>query len=146
MHKHYRWLQIGQYLLPLQHSVNCPIICCYCVRQTNWEYHQEYRLKLMRGKTSLALIWMTVFIQQLLIVTHKQWVYWNTVVLHWECGHIVAQEKENLQQDIDTQLQMGATGLLTADFATLQHATRQFEQDRWGRPLLLAFGDESCPT
>jgi len=37
--------------------------------------------------------WMTGFIQQLLIITHKQWTYQNMVVHHRECGHMFAQKK-----------------------------------------------------
>lgn len=49
-----------------------------------------------------------------LMITHKQRIYLNIVVHH---RHMVASQKENIQQKMDAQLAMGAHDLLEADRA-----------------------------
>ena len=63
---------------------------------------------------------MTGLIQQLLQITHVQWIYRNVLVHDKTTGTLVTAHKEELRTEIDQQLELGTEGLLEEDHYLLE--------------------------
>lgn len=74
----------------------------------------------INGYENSANKWARGLVEQLLQITHGQWIYRNVVVHHKTTGMLVTQEKEKLQLEIDRQLDFGFEDLLTEDQYLLQ--------------------------
>ncbi len=59
--------------------------------------------------------WMSGLITRLLKIPHGQWLYCNVVVHDLESGVIATKKKEEIQQEIELQQELGDEGLLEED-------------------------------
>ena len=67
------------------------------------------------GSRRCATKWISGLIQQLLQITHSQWLYRNVVVHDSTTGTLIAEHKEELLKEIDRQKDIGVDGLLQED-------------------------------
>jgi hypothetical protein len=59
--------------------------------------------------------WTTGLILKLLETTHSQWLYWNVQVHNTVAGSRATVQKEQIQQEIEHQMELGVLGLLQED-------------------------------
>jgi hypothetical protein len=70
---------------------------------------------MIKGMHTSAPRWTTGLILKLLETTHGQWLYRNVQVHDAIAGTRVTTRKEQIQDKIEHQLELGATGLLQED-------------------------------
>ena len=70
---------------------------------------------MIEGTHTSASRWTTGLILKLLETTHGQWLYHNVQVQDAVAGTWVTLRKEQIQQEIELQMELGALGLLQED-------------------------------
>ena len=60
-------------------------------------------------------VWVGKLIIKLLEITHSQWILRNLVVHDTTSGTMVTRDKEELQQEIEYQCELGSEGLAEGD-------------------------------
>jgi hypothetical protein len=62
-----------------------------------------------------ASLWIAGLINQLLQVTHAQWIYRYLLVHDRNTGTLISAQKEDLLKEIEHQLALGPNGLMEED-------------------------------
>ncbi len=70
---------------------------------------------MIEGAHMSASRWTTGLILKLLETTHGQWLYRNVQVHNTVAGTWVTLRKKQIQQEIEHQMELGASGLLQED-------------------------------
>eukprot|EP00584_Thalassiosira_punctigera_P003588 CAMPEP_0172531740 /NCGR_PEP_ID=MMETSP1067-20121228/5014_1 /TAXON_ID=265564 ORGANISM="Thalassiosira punctigera, Strain Tpunct2005C2" /NCGR_SAMPLE_ID=MMETSP1067 /ASSEMBLY_ACC=CAM_ASM_000444 /LENGTH=222 /DNA_ID=CAMNT_0013316143 /DNA_START=548 /DNA_END=1216 /DNA_ORIENTATION=+ len=100
---------------------------------------QCHYLSEVESKLSITR-WMTVLTVKLLEITHRQWIYCNLKVHDAIAGELVTKKKEELQQEIEKQCELGDDGLLPEDkfLAEVNLSSLEQSSGEWQAYWLLA--------
>ena len=96
------------------------------------------------GSRRTALSWAAGLVERLILITHSQWIYRNSVKHHRETDGLKREERAELREHIEEQFRLGPTGLpqedhflLEEDFETVWQRTGA-DKRTWLRAIRVA--------